>query len=82
MSTEVSAGAATRSLKRPQVRLLGVDVGRYGIAGFIALASGPVLYPIFRSVFGGPAGPSSEAGDEALALAEAEAAEDAAEASA
>jgi len=59
-------------------RFLGVDIGWYGIAGFIALVSGPVLYPIFRSVFGGPAGPSSEAGSESLALAEAEAAEDAA----
>jgi len=82
MSTEVSAGAATRSLKRPQVRLLGVDVGRYGIAGFVALVSGPVLHAIFRGVFGGPAGPSREAGNEALAPAEAEAAEDAAEAGA
>lgn len=75
MSTEASAGAATGSLKRPQVRFLGVDVGWYGIAGSIALVSGPVLYPIFRSVFGRPAGPSSEAGNEALALAEAEAVE-------
>ena len=61
-------------------RFLGLDVGWYGIAGFIALVSGPVLYLIFRSVFGGPAGPSSEAGNESLALAEAEAAADAAEA--
>ena len=63
-------------------RLLGVDIGWYGIAGFIALVSGPVLYPIFRRVFGGPAGPSSEAGNEALALAEAEAAEAAGESAA
>ena len=62
-----------------EFKLLGVTVGWYGVAGFIALISGPVLYPIFRKVFGGPAGPSSEAGNEALALAEAEAAEDAGE---
>jgi amino acid transporter len=61
-------------------KFLGLDVGWYGIAGFIALVSGFVLYPIFRGVFGGPAGPSSEAGNDALALAEAEAAEDAGEA--
>ena len=60
-------------------RFLGLDVGWYGIAGFLALFSGPILYFVFRAVFGGPAGPSSEAGNEALALAEAEAAEDAAE---
>jgi amino acid transporter len=58
-------------------RFLGLDVGWYGIAGFVALFSGPVLYFVFRRVFGGPAGPSSEAGNEALALAEAEAAEEA-----
>ena len=61
-------------------RFLGLDVGWYGIAGFIALLSGPVLYFVFRAVFGGPAGPASEAGNDALALAEAEAAEDANEA--
>ena len=43
-----------------------------------ALLSGPVLYYVFRAVYGGPAGPWSEAGNDALALAEAEAAEDAA----
>jgi amino acid transporter len=58
--------------------LLGVDVGWYGIAGFIALISGPVLYYVFRAIYGGPGAPSREAGNEALALAEAEAAEDAA----
>ena len=57
--------------------LLGVDVGWYGIAGFAALFSGPVLYYVFRAIYGGPGNPSSEAGNEALALAEAEAAEDA-----
>jgi amino acid transporter len=59
-------------------RFLGIDVGWYGIAGFAALLSGPVLYYVFRAVYGGPSNPSSEAGDEALALAEAEAAADAA----
>jgi amino acid transporter len=58
-------------------KFLGIEVGWYGIAGFIALVSGPALYPLFRNVFGGPAGPSGEAGSESLALAEAEAAEDA-----
>ena len=38
---------------------------------------GPVLYYVFRAVYGGPATPSREAGNDALALAEAEAAEDA-----
>ena len=75
MSTGVSAGPATKRLNRPQVRFLGVDVGWYGIAGSIALDSRPVLNPSFRSVFGGPAGPSSEAGNEALAPAEVDAAE-------
>ena len=56
---------------------IGVDVGWYGIAGFLALCSGPVLYYVFRAVYGGPATPSREAGNDALALAEAEAAEDA-----
>jgi amino acid transporter len=58
-------------------KLLGQDVGWYGIAGSIALFSGPVLYYVFRAIYGGPATPSSEAGNEALALAEAEASEDA-----
>ena len=39
---------------------------------------GPVLYYVFRAIYGGPDTPSHEAGDEAIALAEAEAAEDAA----
>jgi len=59
-------------------RLLGVDIGWYGIAGFVALFSGPVLYYAFRAIYGGPVTPASEAGNDALALAEAEAAEDAA----
>ncbi|HTX70877.1 MAG TPA: APC family permease [Thermoleophilia bacterium] len=58
-------------------KLLGVPVGWYGIAGFVALFSGPILYYVFRSVYGGPSTRSYEAGDEAIALAEAEAAEDA-----
>ncbi len=37
-------------------RFLGLDVGWYGIAGFIALISGPILYPLFRKAFGGPVG--------------------------
>ena len=48
-------------------RLLGVDVGWYGIGGFIALASGPVCYFVFRRVFGGPAAPAALAGDDELA---------------
>ena len=56
----------------------GQDVGRHGIAGFAALFSGPVLYYLFRAVYGGPSTPSCEAGDAAIAIAEAEAAEDAA----
>ena len=52
-------------------------MGWYGIAGFAALFSGPVLYYVFRAIYGGPRTRSSEAGDEAIALAEAEAAEDA-----
>ncbi|HQH21820.1 MAG TPA: APC family permease [Thermoleophilia bacterium] len=58
--------------------LFGQDVGWYGIAGFAALLSGLVLYYVFRAVYGGPGSPSSEAGKEAIALAEAEAAEDSA----
>ena len=53
----------------------GVNVGWYGIAGFAALLSGPVLYYVFRALYGGPQSPSSEAGDAAVALAEAEARE-------
>ena len=58
--------------------LLGQDVGWYGIAGFAALFSGPVLYYVFRAIYGGPSTPAREAGDAAIAIAEAEAAEDAA----
>ncbi len=68
---------STELLGSTGFRLLGVDVGWYGIAGSIALFSGPVLYYVFRAIYGGPATPSSEAGNEALALAEAEASEDA-----
>jgi hypothetical protein len=79
MST-VPSDPGVRSLKREQVHSsmrLGFD-GWYGIAGFVALFSGPVLYYVFRAIYGGPATPSHEADNEALALAEAEAAEDAA----
>lgn len=57
-------------------RLFGFDIGWYGIAGFLALASGPLLYPLFRARYGGPRTPSSEAGNEDIELAEAEARED------
>jgi len=57
-------------------RLLGMDIGWYGIAGFLALASGPLLYPLLRARYGGPGTPSSEAGNEEIKLAEAEAARD------
>ena len=68
---------STELLGTTGFKLLGVDVGWYGIAGFAALFSGPVLYYVFRAIYGGPRTRSSEAGDEAIALAEAEAAEDA-----
>lgn len=57
-------------------RLLSLDVGWYGIAGCIALLSGPVCYLVFRRVFGGPGTPASQAGDADLLLAEQEAADD------
>jgi amino acid transporter len=57
--------------------LLGLDVGWYGIAGFLALSSGVLLFYVFRSIYGGPRTPPGEAGSEAIELAEAEAAEDA-----
>ena len=53
--------------------VLGIGIGWYGIAGFVALISGPLLYPLLRRLFGGPASPSGEAGNIAIALAEAEA---------
>jgi len=62
----------------PGLPLLGQDVSWYGIAGFAALLSGPVLYYVFRAIYGGPSTPSRETGDDAIAIAEAEAAEDAA----
>jgi amino acid transporter len=68
---------STELLGTTGFRVLGVDVGWYGIAGFAALFSGPVLYYVFRAIYGGPGTRSWEAGDEAIALAEAEAAEDA-----
>jgi amino acid transporter len=57
------------------MQLLGVDIGWYGIAGFFALVSGPLLYPLLRARYGGPRTHFSEAGNEEIALAEAEAAE-------
>ena len=54
--------------------LLGLDVGWYGIAGFVALLSGTPLFYLFRSIYGGPKTPPAEAGDEDIAIAEAEAA--------
>jgi len=72
----IDRGAVLRGLDG--FDLLGVEVGWYGIAGFAALFSGAVLYYVFRAVYGGPGNPSREAGNEALAPAEAEAAADAA----
>jgi amino acid transporter len=57
-------------------KLLGQDVGWYGIAGFIALLSGPFAYYGFKALYGGPATRSEEAGSEELAIAEAETAAD------
>ncbi len=34
--------------------VVGVDIGWYGIAGFIALLSGPVIYPLMKARYGGP----------------------------
>jgi hypothetical protein len=53
-------------------KLFGLDVGWYGIGGFIAIVSGPVCYFVFRRVYGGPAGPSREAGDDELRAAAAD----------
>ena len=50
-------------------RILGLDVGWYGIGGFVALASGPVCYVVFRRLFGGPGTPADEAGDEEVRMA-------------
>jgi amino acid transporter len=59
-----------------RIRLLGLDVGWYGIAGSVALLSGPVCYVIFRRVFGGPSTPPSEAGNDELRLAAVDAVDD------
>lgn len=56
---------------------LGIEIGWYGIAGAIALLSGPALYYLFRARYGGPATDSDSAGNEAIVLAEAEARADA-----
>jgi hypothetical protein len=61
-----ATGTAVRGLKRSRVRL------------GVALCSGSVLYSISRAIYGGPGTPSDEAGDVTIAMAEAEAAEDAA----
>jgi hypothetical protein len=56
-------------------KLLGVDLGWCGIVGSIALFSGPALYYILRAAGGGPSTRSGDAGNDAIALAEVEAAE-------
>ncbi len=66
MSVAAATGTCVRSLERARVHLV------------VALCSAPVLYSVFRAIYGGPGTPSDEAGDEAIAIAEAEAAEDAA----
>jgi amino acid transporter len=45
------------------VTLFGQDIGWYGLAGLLALLSGPVLYPLLRHRYGGPAIPCHEAGN-------------------
>jgi amino acid transporter len=71
---------STKLLGTTGFKVLGVNIGWYGIAGFIALVSGPLLYPVFRNVFGGPSTASAEAGDDELARAEADLLAEAAEA--
>ena len=34
--------------------VLGMEIGWYGIAGFVALLSGPLLYPFMKNRYGGP----------------------------
>ena len=90
MST-VPSDPGVRSLTRAQVRtstvfaamnISGVKMIALSSTLFsiliLATFSGPALYYVFRAIYGGPGNPSSEAGNEALALAEAELAEDAA----
>ena len=55
---------------------LGINIGWYGIAGFLALLSGPLLYPLLRARYGGPGTPSHEAGNDDIAIAEREAEQD------
>ncbi|MBT5889983.1 MAG: APC family permease, partial [Halieaceae bacterium] len=45
------------------VTLFGQDIGWYGLAGLLALLSGPLLYPLLRHRYGGPAIPCHEAGN-------------------
>jgi amino acid transporter len=58
---------------RDGLEVFGVNVGWIGIAGAIALLSGPLLYPLLRARYGGPTSPSATAGDHYIALAAAEA---------
>ena len=46
--------------------VFGIDIGWYGIAGFIALLSGPLVYPLLRARYGGPAPTSAVDGDAGL----------------
>jgi amino acid transporter len=61
-------------------KVLGVNIGWYGIGGFIALVSGPIWYWAAKKITGGPRTDPATAGDAELAIAEAEAAADAGEA--
>ena len=45
------------------ITLFGQDIGWYGLAGLLALLSGPLLYPLLRHRYGGPPTPSHEAGN-------------------
>ena len=83
MSSEAATSASVRNRSSELFgptgfRQFGRDVGACGIAGFAALFSGPVLYDMCRAIYGGPSTLSREALDDAIAIAEAEAAEDAA----
>lgn len=70
-----SIDRSTEILGTTGFSLSNFEVGWYGIAGFLALLSGPVVYTICRSVYGGPSSPHCQAGDEAIAIAKAEAEE-------
>ncbi len=64
MSVAAATGTSIRRLRRGQ--------------RVAALSSGALLYSVFGAIYGGPRTPPDEAGDEAIAIAEADAAEDAA----